>query len=121
MPDTVKSYECLFHSLIEKSSKFEAWRVDVCSTCNTLVFTYTNESLQNINKKDLIPIILSLQNKLEEVNNNVLVEMRRLNESFCKLQAEVSVTRQVNTILSSRLDKRTVFQMGMSRYSSHFQ
>ena len=43
--------------------------------------------------------------------------MRRLNVSFCKLQAEVSVTRQVNTILSSRLDKRTVFQMGMSRYS----
>ena len=73
------------HSLIEKSSKFEAWRLDVCSTCNTLVFTYTNESLQNINKKDLILIILSLQNKLEEVNNNVLVEMRRLNESFCKL------------------------------------
>ena len=37
--------------------------------------TYKNESLQNINKKDLIPIILLLQNKLEEVNNNMLVEM----------------------------------------------
>ena len=65
--------------------------------------TYTNESLQNINKKDLIPMILSLQNKLEEVNNNVLVEIRKLNESFSKLQAEVSVTNQVNTLLSSRL------------------
>ena len=65
--------------------------------------TYTNESLQNINKKDLIPIILSLQNKLEEVNNSVLVEMRKLNESFSKVEAEVSVTKQVNTLLSSRL------------------
>ena len=65
--------------------------------------TYTNESLQNINKKDLIPIILSHQNKLEEVNNNVLKDMRKLNESFYKLQAEVSVTKQVNTLLSSRL------------------
>ena len=37
------------------------------------------------------------------MNNNVLVEMRKLNESFSKLQAEVSVTKQVNTLLSSRL------------------
>ena len=64
--------------------------------------TYTNGSLQNINKKDLFPIILSLQNKLEEVNNNVLVEMRELNESFSKLEVEVSVTKQVNTLLSSQ-------------------
>ena len=35
-------------------------------------------------------MILSLQNKLQEVNNNVLVEMRKFNESFSKLQAEVS-------------------------------
>ena len=55
--------------------------------------TYTNESLQNINKKVLIPILLLLQDKLEEVNKNVVVEMRKLNESFSKLQAEVSVTK----------------------------
>ena len=65
--------------------------------------TYTNESSQNINKKDLIPIILSLQNKLEEVNNSVLVEIRKLSESFSKLQAELFVTKQVNTLLSSKL------------------
>ena len=65
--------------------------------------TYTNKSLQNINKKNLIPIILSLQNKLEELNNNVPVEIRKLNESFSKLQTEVSVTKQVNTLLSGRL------------------
>ena len=65
--------------------------------------TYTNKSLQNISKKDLIPIILLLQNKLQEVNNNVLVEMRKLDESFSELQAEVSVTEQVNTLLSSSL------------------
>ena len=48
-------------------------------------------------------MILSLQNKLQEVNNNVLVEMRKFNESFSKLQAEVSLTKQVNTRVSSRL------------------
>ena len=65
--------------------------------------TYTNKSLQNINKKDLIPIILSLQNKLEEVNNNALVGMRKLNESFSKLQGKVSVTKQSNILLSRKL------------------
>ena len=65
--------------------------------------TYTKKSLQDIKKKNLIPIIWSLQNKLEEVNNNVLVEMRKLNESSSKLEAELSVTKQVNTLLSSRL------------------
>ena len=65
--------------------------------------TYTNVSLQNVNKNDLISIILSLQNKLEELNNSVLVERRKLNESFSKLKAEVSVAKQVNTLLSSRL------------------
>ena len=55
--------------------------------------TYTNESLQNINKKVLIPILLLLQDKLEEVNKSVVVEMGKLNESFPKLQAEVSVTK----------------------------
>ena len=65
--------------------------------------TYTSESLQNVNKKDLIPIILSLQNKHEEENNVVLVEMRKLNESFSKLEADLSVTKQVNNLLSTRL------------------
>ena len=64
--------------------------------------TFAKESLENIKKKALITIS-SLQNKFEEVKINVLVEMRKLNESFSKLQAEISVTKQVNTLVSSRL------------------
>ena len=44
--------------------------------------TYTNESLQSINKKDMIPIALSLQNKLNQVNNKVLVEIHKLSNNF---------------------------------------
>ena len=65
--------------------------------------TYRGEPLQNVNKKDFIPIILSLQNKHEEETNSVLVEIRKLNESCSKLQPQLSVTKQVNTLLSSRL------------------
>ena len=31
------------------------------------------------------------------------VEMRQYNESFSKLQAKISLTKQINTLLSSRL------------------
>ena len=48
-------------------------------------------------------MILSLRKKHEEVYNSVLVEMRKLNVSFSKLQAEVSVTKQVKTVVSSKL------------------
>ena len=69
--------------------------------------TYTNESLQNINKKDMIPIVLSLQIKLDEAkleaNNKVLEEIRKLKDSFSKLESELPVTKQVNSLLSSRL------------------
>ena len=54
---------------------------------------YTNESLQNINKKDLIPIISSLQNTLKEMNNSAMVEIRKLTESFSKLQSELLMTK----------------------------
>ena len=48
-------------------------------------------------------IILSLQKKLQEVHSSVLVQMRKLNKSISKLEAELSVTKQVITLLSSGL------------------
>ena len=64
---------------------------------------HTNESLQNINKKDMIPITLSLQNKLDEANNRVLEEIRKLNDNFSKLESKLSMTKQVSYLLSCRL------------------
>ena len=68
--------------------------------------TYTNESLDKLYKKDLIPIVLSLQNKLDEANNSkteLLDEIRKLNDKSDKLQSDVCVTKNVNNLLSSRL------------------
>lgn len=64
---------------------------------------YTSESLQNINKKGLITNILSLHKKSGELDNGVLVEMLKLNEYFSNLEAELPVTKQVNTLLLSML------------------
>ena len=64
--------------------------------------TYTNESLQSINKKDMIPIVLSLQNKLNQVNK-VLEEIHKLSDNFSKLESRLSLTKQVNSLLPHRL------------------
>ena len=64
--------------------------------------TYNNESIQSIKKKDMIPIVLSLQNKLNQVNNKVLAKIHKLSNNFSKLESKLSVTKQVNSLLPHR-------------------
>ena len=40
---------------------------------------YTEEALDKILKRELIPIVLSLQNKITEDNNAMLQKMRKFN------------------------------------------
>ena len=67
----------------------------------------TNDSLDKLRKKALIPIDFSLQNELDEanneVNNKVLEEECNLSDTITKLSSELSITKNVNTLLSSRL------------------
>ena len=65
--------------------------------------TYTNESLEKINKRDMINIVLSLQSKLDKANKHVVEEIRKLSDGILKLQSELAVSRQVNSLLSNRL------------------
>ena len=69
--------------------------------------SYTNDSLDKPRKQDLIPIVLSLQTKLDkannEANNKVLEEVRNLSDTITKLNSELSITKNFNTLLSSRL------------------
>ena len=45
---------------------------------------YTEEALDKMLKRDFIPIVLSLQNKITEDNNAMLQEMRKFNDNFAK-------------------------------------
>ena len=69
--------------------------------------SYTNDSLDKLRKQDLIPIVLFLQSKLDEANNEasnkVLEEVCNLSDAINKLSSELSITKNVNTLLSSRL------------------
>ena len=65
--------------------------------------TYTGDSLDKLRKQDLIPIVLSLQSKLENKDNAVLEEVCKLNESVSKLHAELAATKNVSNLLLTRL------------------
>ena len=71
---------------------------------------YTEESLDKLLKRDLMPIVLSLeeqkrslQSRMPEVNNEVVEEMRKFNENVSKLQSELSIAKRVNTELTKRI------------------
>ena len=65
--------------------------------------TYKKVSLEKINKRGMINIVLSLQNKLEVANKHALAEIRELSNAFLKSQSELTVSQQVNSLLSNRL------------------
>ena len=59
----------------------------------------TEEFLDKLLKRELIPFVLSLeelsrtlQNRMSKMKNEVLEETHKFNENFSKLQSELSVT-----------------------------
>ena len=64
---------------------------------------YTKETFDKLLKKYLISIVLSQQTEMDAVNNEIMDQTRKLNENFGKLQSELIVVKQVNSVLSERL------------------
>ena len=79
-----------------------SWKIFIF-TLQPALTIHTNQPLQSLNKKDMIPIVLSLQNKLNQSKNKVLVEIHKLSDNFSKLESKLSVTKQVNSLLPHRL------------------
>ena len=71
---------------------------------------YTEESLDKLLKRELILIVLSLEeqnrsleSRMPEVNNEVVEEIPKFNENFSKLQSELYIAKPVNTELTKRI------------------
>ena len=65
---------------------------------------YTEEALDRMLKRELVPIVLSLQNKTTEENKAMLQEMRKFNNNFAtKLEAALAVNKRVNSELCRRI------------------
>ena len=62
---------------------------------------YTEESLDKLLKRELIPIVFSLEeqnrsllSRMSEVNNEVVEEIRNFNENVSKLQSQLSIAKR---------------------------
>ena len=58
--------------------------------------TYTNKSLEKINKRNMINIVLSLQSKLDWANKHIVEEIRILSDAILKPQSELALSLQIN-------------------------
>ena len=79
--------------------------------------TRTNESMEKINKRDMINIVLSLQSKLDEANKHVVEEIRKLSDAILKLQAELQYNtyqKHLSKTLVRILFKRYLFKIILS-------
>ena len=68
---------------------------------------YNEWTLDKLSKEDIIGITLSLQNKVEQytnVNTDALEEIRNFNENFVKLEYEINIVKDVNTLLNKTVN-----------------
>ena len=64
---------------------------------------YTEDGLDKLLKKDLISIILSQQRKIDQENIGWLDEIQKLNDNFSKLEADVTIAKNISNLLSQRV------------------
>ena len=64
---------------------------------------YTEDGLDKLLEKDLISIILLQQRKIDQDNIGWLDEIRKLNDNFSKLEADVTVEKNISNLLSQRV------------------
>ena len=63
---------------------------------------YTEATLDKLLKGDLISTVLCQQTKMDAANSETMDKIRKFNENFEKLQYELTVAKQVNSVLSER-------------------
>ena len=78
---------------------------------------YTEEALDKTMKRELIPIVLSFQNKITENNNVIFQEMRKFNDNFVKLEAELVINKRVSSKLCKKIVSMDCQWWAISQYS----
>ena len=64
---------------------------------------YTGETLKALNKNQIIDLFLKTQEQTDSTIASLTAEIKRLNENFQKLEADVSLVTNVNNILSKQM------------------
>ena len=61
--------------------------------------SYAEDTLDKLDKKNVIEIALVLQDKAESGNTEILEEIHKLNDNFKRLEGELIVSKNVNSEL----------------------
>ena len=80
--------------------------------------TYSEEALRKLNKNDLIGIVLSLQSKMKSSSAKVLEKLKLLNDKFNKLEVDVAIARNANSLFPSLLVNAERQYWANAQYSS---
>ena len=54
----------------------------------------TEESLNKLNKPDLVVLVVNLQSKMDSVNSDLVAELRKMREGFDQMKSDLSVTKK---------------------------
>ena len=54
----------------------------------------TEESLNKLNKPDLVALVVNLQSKMDSVNSDLIAELRKMREGFHQMKSDLSVTKK---------------------------
>ena len=70
------------------------------------MFGFSEEALKKLNKDELISIIqeqYAKHERYEEHMKNLVAEVRKLTSNFVKLKSELTISKNISTVLSRRL------------------
>ena len=54
----------------------------------------TEESLNKLNKPDLVALVVNLQSKMDSVNIDLVAELCKMSEGFDQMKSDLSVTKK---------------------------
>ena len=54
----------------------------------------TEESLNKLNKPDLVTLVVNLQSKMDSVNSDLVAELRKMKEGFDQMKSDLSFTKK---------------------------
>ena len=75
----------------------------------------TEKSLNELNKPDLVALLVNLQSKMDSVNSDLVAELRKMREEFDQMKSvnkksEHSIIRKIPNYRKTVLGKCPVFQ-----------
>ena len=54
----------------------------------------TEESLNKLNKPDLVALVVNLQSKMDSVNSDLVAELRKMREGFDQMKSDLNITKK---------------------------